>query len=142
MHAPIVVNYIPDGEDWAITVAQDQRQRTAKAAGLIAARDRADQLVAQMAPNATSRTVVHLLDGDAFAFTTSYLQARLGIQVSEPAEVDESGAEPGGVGDQRPVVGEGAPEPAEAATETGEIEATEDARSVDVHTGTLPLQAG
>lgn len=131
MHAPIVVNYVPDGEDWAITVAQDQQQRTAKAAGLIAARHRADQLVAQLAPNAASRTVVHLLDGDAYAFTTSYLQARLGIQVPDPAESSVP--------------------PVEPAARTGEVDAPDapaadspvpDSPAVDVHTGTLPLQAG
>jgi hypothetical protein len=86
MQVPITVNYTPDGDDWTVTVAvtgQDAT-RSAKAVGLIAARDQADQLVEQLAPDDDSRRVVHLLDGDAFAFTTSYLHARLGL--TGPAE--------------------------------------------------------
>src|ERR1700759_4496167 len=81
MRAPITVNYTPDGEDWTVTVAVAgaETARSAKAVGLIAARDRADQLVAQIDPDEDGRRVVHLLDGDAYAFTNSYLQARLGL---------------------------------------------------------------
>jgi hypothetical protein len=84
MHAPITVNYTPDGDDWTVTVAVagEGPTRSAKAAGLIAARDQADQLVAQIDPDDDHRRVVHLLDGDAYAFTTSYLHARLGLAVS------------------------------------------------------------
>jgi hypothetical protein len=80
MPAPITVNYTPNGDEWTVTVAIAGEQATtmARAAGLIAARDRADQLVAQLAPHA-DRRVVHLLDGDAYAFTNKYLQARLGL---------------------------------------------------------------
>jgi len=41
MHAPITVNYTPDGDDWTVTVRRRRRgpTRSAKAAGLIAARD-------------------------------------------------------------------------------------------------------
>lgn len=85
MHAPITVNYTPDGDDWTVTVAVagESTTRSAKAVGLIAARDRADQIVAQIEPKGGRRRVVHLLDGDAYAFTTSYLHARLGL--TEPA---------------------------------------------------------
>jgi hypothetical protein len=89
MRAPITVNYTPDGEDWTVTVsvAGEETARSAKAVGLIAARDRADQMVAQIAPDEDGRRVVHLLDGDAYAFTNSYLQARLGlVNATEPAE--------------------------------------------------------
>jgi hypothetical protein len=81
MRAPITVNYTPDGEDWTVTVtvAGAETTRSAKAVGLIAARDRADQLVAQIDPDEDGRRVVHLLDGDAYAFTNTYLQARLGL---------------------------------------------------------------
>jgi hypothetical protein len=81
MRAPITVNYTPDGDDWTVTVvvAGEQTARRAKAVGLIAARDQADQMVAQIAPNEDGRRVVHLLDGDAYAFTDSYLKARLGL---------------------------------------------------------------
>jgi hypothetical protein len=101
MRAPITVNYTPDGEDWTVTVsvAGEEAARSAKAVGLIAARDRADQMVAQIAPDEDGRRVVHLLDGDAYAFTNSYLQARLGlVNAGEPAEksTDQvvNGAEP------------------------------------------------
>jgi hypothetical protein len=84
MRAPITVNYTPDGDDWTVTVAVagEKATRSAKAVGLIAARDQADQMVAQIAPDEDRRRVVHLLDGDAYAFTDSYLKARLGL-VSE-----------------------------------------------------------
>ena len=83
MHAPITVNYVPDGEDWTVTVTGEDQTEKATASGLIAARDQADQIVEKMVPSQTSRTVVHLLDGDAVAFTNTYLQARLGL--SAPA---------------------------------------------------------
>ncbi len=81
MRAPITVNYTPDGDDWTVTVAVagERTARRAKAVGLIAARDQADQMVAQIAPDEDGRRVVHLLDGDAYAFTDSYLKARLGL---------------------------------------------------------------
>lgn len=117
MQAPITVNYVPDGEDWTITVTRDEETRQATAPGLIAARDRADQLVEQIAPNpAGHRTVVHLLEGDAFAFTTSYLHARLGLPELPPAPVI--------VADEVPVT----EVPAQASAEP------------EVTTGTLPIQ--
>jgi hypothetical protein len=81
MQVPITVNYTPDGDDWTVTVAVtgEDASRSAKAVGLIAARDQADQLVEQISPDDDGRRVVHLLDGDAYAFTTSYLHARLGL---------------------------------------------------------------
>ncbi|HEV7648954.1 MAG TPA: hypothetical protein VGP26_12385 [Actinophytocola sp.] len=81
MPDPIEVNYVPDGDDWQVTVSGRGQQLTGRAPGLIAARDRADQLVEKIAPEQKFRTVVHLLDGDALAFTTAYLTARL----SKPA---------------------------------------------------------
>lgn len=75
----ITANYTPDGEDWLITVSSETERRTARAPGLIAARDQADQLIEQLVPNASGRVVIHLLDGDGFAFTTAYLQARHGL---------------------------------------------------------------
>jgi hypothetical protein len=98
MHAPITVNYTPDGEDWTVTVAVagENKTRSATAAGLIAARDQADQLAAQIEPNEDQRRVVHLLDGDAYAFTTSYLHARLGLTTPVPHPPDQviNGEEP------------------------------------------------
>ncbi len=75
----ITANYVPDGDDWSVTVSADGNTRTARAPGLIAARDQADQLIEQLAPNASGRVVIHLLNGDGFAFSTAYLQARHGL---------------------------------------------------------------
>lgn len=88
MRAPITVNYTPDGDDWTVTVvvAGEPTVRRAKAVGLIAARDQADQMVAQIAPNEDTRRVVHLLDGDAYAFTDSYLKARLGLRAEKSTD--------------------------------------------------------
>jgi hypothetical protein len=79
MHAPITVNYVPDGGDWTVTVTDEEQTQNATASGLIAARDQADQIVDKMVPNQIGRTVVHLLEGDAVAFTDTYLRARLGL---------------------------------------------------------------
>ena len=82
MADPIEVNYVPDGDDWQVTVAGRGQLLRARAPGLIAARDRADQLVEKVAPEEKLRRVVHLLDGDALEFTAAYLTARL----AKPAE--------------------------------------------------------
>ena len=96
MGAPITVNYTPDGDDWTVTVAVagEVATRSAKAVGLIAARDRADQMVAQIEPDDERRRVVHLLDGDAYAFTTSYLHARLGLGDQKSTDQVINGAQP------------------------------------------------
>ncbi|RZS32663.1 hypothetical protein EV193_11140 [Herbihabitans rhizosphaerae] len=88
---PIEANYVPDGDDWKITVTGRGKTLTATAPGLIAARDRADQLVEKLAPNEEHRTVVHLLDGDAFEFTSAYLTARMTMPEAsrEPAPVEQ-----------------------------------------------------
>ncbi|MBB5153212.1 hypothetical protein [Saccharopolyspora phatthalungensis] len=75
----ITANYVPDGDDWLVTVTAGKDRRTARAPGLIAARDQADQLIEQFSPSAAGRVVIHLLNGDGFAFTTAYLQARHGL---------------------------------------------------------------
>lgn len=93
MAEPIEANYEPDGDDWTITVTGRGKRLTAKAPGIIAARDRTDQLAEQLAPDEEYRTVVHLLNGDAVQFTTAYLTARLAK--SEPAAAPaEPDAEP------------------------------------------------
>ncbi|HEX5117143.1 MAG TPA: hypothetical protein VFW65_18300 [Pseudonocardiaceae bacterium] len=96
MLEPITVNYTPDGDDWTVTVAVagEPTTRSATAVGLIAARDRADQLVAQLTPDDDHRRVVHLLDGDAYAFTNSYLQARLGLPANRDKPSDQVMNEP------------------------------------------------
>lgn len=85
MADPIEVNYTPDGDDWAVSVKGRGQTLTGRAPGLIAARDRADQLVEKIAHDEQGHpTVVHLLNGDAVEFTTAYLTARLAK--TEPAE--------------------------------------------------------
>lgn len=92
MADPIEVNYTPDGDDWTVSVRGRGQTLTGRAVGLIAARDRADQLVEKLTPEEGRKTVVHLLDGDAVEFTTAYLTARLAK--SEPsAPVEEPAAE-------------------------------------------------
>ncbi|SMD24318.1 hypothetical protein [Kibdelosporangium aridum] len=88
MMEPIEANYVPDGDDWTITIVGRGKTLTATAPGLIAARDRADQLVEELAGNEKNRTVVHRLDGDALEFTTAYLNARL-AKPEEPAPATE-----------------------------------------------------
>jgi hypothetical protein len=86
MREPIEVNYEPNGEDWQVTASGRGQRLTEKAAGLIAARDRADQLVEKLAPEEEHRTVVHLLNGDALAFTSAYLSARLARPTELPTD--------------------------------------------------------
>lgn len=93
MHAPITVNYVPDGEDWTVTVTDEDQTEKATASGLIAARDQADQIVEKMVPSEASRTVVHLLEGDAVAFTNTYLQVRLGLTTPEDPQPEPPAAE-------------------------------------------------
>jgi hypothetical protein len=75
----ITVNYEPDGDDWAIEVSSGGGEsRTGRASGLIGAREKADGLVAELAGETVgSVRVVHLLCGDALAFSAAYLPARL-----------------------------------------------------------------
>jgi hypothetical protein len=78
----ITATYVQDDDDWAITVSGADKELSARAPGIIAARDRVDQLVEQLVgddedTNGKSPTVVHLLDGSALAFTTAYMTARL-----------------------------------------------------------------
>ncbi|HEX6358558.1 hypothetical protein [Actinophytocola sp.] len=89
MADPIEAHYTPDGDDWTIAVKGRGKTLTGRAPGLIAARDRADQLVEQLTSDESGhKTVVHLLNGDAVEFTTAYLTARL-ARTDEPAPVEE-----------------------------------------------------
>ncbi len=97
MADPIEANYTPDGDDWTVAVKGRGQTLTGRAPGLIAARDKADQLVEKLAPEEPHRTVVHLLEGDAVEFTTAYLTARLSksepaapLEVPPPAAAKES----------------------------------------------------
>ncbi|QFZ17092.1 hypothetical protein [Saccharothrix syringae] len=76
---PITANYRRDGDDWAVTVRAGADELAATAPGLIAARIAAEQLVAQLAGGRAHPAVVHLLDGDAFAFSVAYLHTRAGL---------------------------------------------------------------
>ena len=100
---PILVNYQPQGEDWTVNVRSADTVLTEQAPGLIAARDRADQMVEQLTGTDTERkpTVVHLLEGDAFAFTTAYLHARHGLSTPAPTEpkADTPAGDPPRVGE-------------------------------------------
>ncbi|WP_026421335.1 hypothetical protein [Actinokineospora inagensis] len=79
MYAPIHANYTARGDDWTVEVKVGDTTRTATARDLVAARERADQLVEDMLAGDRKRTVVHTLDGDAVNFTAAYLTARLGL---------------------------------------------------------------
>jgi hypothetical protein len=81
---PIQAEYKPDGDDWTIKVTMGDKSLTGQAPGLIAARDRADQLVEKLVPDVEHPTVVHLLNGDALAFTTAYLNARMAAPAQDP----------------------------------------------------------
>lgn len=73
----ITATYAQDDADWTITVAGLGKEFSARAPGIIAARDRADQMVEKVTSERAGRTVVHLLNGSAFDFTAAYMQARL-----------------------------------------------------------------
>lgn len=75
---PITVHYVSSDEDWQVTVTGRGQEVTGQAPGIIAARDRADQLIEKIAPDEEGRTAVHLLNGDALEFTTAYINARIG----------------------------------------------------------------
>ncbi|ASR39642.1 hypothetical protein BAY61_25100 [Prauserella marina] len=73
----ITATYVQEEDDWTITVAGLGKELKGRAPGIIAARDRADQLVEKLVPDGNSPTVVHLLRGSALEFTTAYMTARL-----------------------------------------------------------------
>ncbi|MFF5988107.1 hypothetical protein [Prauserella flavalba] len=73
----ITARYVQEAEDWAVTVAGLGKELNDRAPGIIAARDRADQLVEKLAPEGSTPTVVHLLNGSALEFTSAYMTARL-----------------------------------------------------------------
>ena len=125
MAEPIEANYEPDGDDWTITVIGRGKRLTAKAPGIIAARDRTDQLAEQLAPNEENRTVVHLLNGDAVQFTTAYLTARMAKSEPAPAAAapaTEAAAEP--KPDKKPAKRTPSPRPRTEAPAAGEVPTT------------------
>ncbi|UMP06458.1 hypothetical protein [Amycolatopsis sp. EV170708-02-1] len=86
MTEPITASYVQEDDDWKITVSGSGKELTGRAPGIIAARDRADQLVEKLSPPEHS-TVVHLLNGSALEFTAAYMTARLTLPEIEPLEV-------------------------------------------------------
>jgi hypothetical protein len=89
----ITATYVQDDADWAITVSGRGKELTARAPGIIAARDRADQLVEELAGDGKT-TVVHLLNGSALDFTSAYMTARLTLPKLPPLEVPPPGSVP------------------------------------------------
>lgn len=89
----ITATYVQEDADWAITVSGNGKELTARAPGIIAARDRADQLVEQLGGDGKA-TVVHLLNGSALEFTSTYMTARLTLPKLPPLEVPPPGSVP------------------------------------------------
>ncbi|MDQ0379408.1 hypothetical protein [Amycolatopsis thermophila] len=89
MAVPITAIYVPEDDDWAVTVTAQGRSLTARAPGIIAARDRVDQFVEELGAEARGATVVHLLNGSALEFTAAYMTARLTRPEPAPVEVPE-----------------------------------------------------
>ncbi|MEU7782980.1 MULTISPECIES: hypothetical protein [unclassified Amycolatopsis] len=89
----ITATYVQEDADWTITVSGQGKELTARAPGIIAARDRADQLVEELAVDGKA-TVVHLLNGSALDFTSAYMTARLTLPKLPPLEVPPPGSVP------------------------------------------------
>jgi hypothetical protein len=89
----ITAMYVQEDADWAITVSGHGKELTARAPGIIAARDRADQLVEQLGGEGRN-TVVHLINGSALDFTSAYMTARLTLPKLPPLEVPPPGSVP------------------------------------------------
>jgi hypothetical protein len=87
MVEPITAIYVQADDEWTVTVSTLGEKLTAKAPGIIAARDATDQLVEKLAPDGRS-TVVHLLNGSALEFTATYMSARLTLPESATAPVE------------------------------------------------------
>lgn len=90
---PITVNYLQRQDEWLVVVTAGSTMLTDQAYGLIDARIRADHIVEKL-NKSDHPAVVHLLDGDALAFTTAYLRARHGLTEPTPQPASES-EEPG-----------------------------------------------
>jgi hypothetical protein len=89
----ITAMYVQEDADWAITVSGHGKELTARAPGIIAARDRADQLVEELGGEGRN-TVVHLINGSALDFTSTYMTARLTLPKLPPLEVPPPGSVP------------------------------------------------
>ena len=89
----VTATYVQEDADWAITVSGRGKELTDRAPGIIAARDRADQLVEELGGEGRN-TVVHLLNGSALDFTQTYMTARLTLPKQAPLEVPPPGSVP------------------------------------------------
>jgi hypothetical protein len=89
----ITATYVQEDADWAITVSGHGKELTARAPGIIAARDRTDQLVEELGGEGRN-TVVHLINGSALDFTSAYMTARLTLPKLPPLEVPPPGSVP------------------------------------------------
>nr|WP_243852428.1 hypothetical protein [Saccharomonospora amisosensis] len=131
--------YAQDKDDWTVTVTGLDRKLSGKAPGIIAARDRADQLVEKLVPEGTRPTVVHLLNGSALEFTSAYIAARLARtepsdEATAPATAtDTANDKVKAKDDARPVAGHGAtpaPKQAERSQPQGAATRTSSGRAV------------
>lgn len=102
MTEPITASYVQEDGDWKVTVSGSGKELTGRAPGIIAARDRADQLVEKLSPPARS-TVVHLLNGSAFDFTATYMKARLTLPEIEPLKVPPPASAKGAAKEKPPL---------------------------------------
>jgi hypothetical protein len=91
MAEPITAMYVQSEDDWTITVSGREEQRSAKAADIVAARDRADELVRELTADGRP-TVVHLLNGSALDFTEAYMTAKLTRPEIAPLEIPPPGS--------------------------------------------------
>lgn len=119
----ITVTYVQHEDEWAVTVTGLGHEEHANAPGIIAARDRAEQLIEKLTPEETRPTVVHLLDGSALQFTSTYMAARLArndIPFMDELDEEHDGDQIGK--DQTPEDGQ---EPVAESDTGGKQEATE-----------------
>ncbi len=111
----ITAKYVQRDEDWTVTVSGLGKTLNGEASGIIAARDRADQLVEQLTGEGKAPTVVHLLNGSAYEFTSTYMAARL-TRGSKAPEAPADGDEPAEAQDAAQKGDEGSGKPAAATT--------------------------
>lgn len=90
----VTVEYEQTDNGWKVAVKQDGRTLIATARGLIAAREAAEKLVEKIDPEAVGRHVVHVIDGDAFKFSTAYLHARHGLSIPSPSPAPAAETKP------------------------------------------------
>jgi hypothetical protein len=120
-----MATYVQSDDDWTITVSGPGEERSAKALGIIAARDRADQLAEELTQQGKPR-VVHLLNGSALDFTEAYMTAKLTRPEIAPLEIP-----PPGSSKQAPAEAETAPDEAETKEEKPSLSGKPLAKAVE-----------